>query len=289
MRPANAPNWPRPASAWPGSWPSAKPTAPPAKRAGPRCRDPAARPLARRWRDRRTRPPSPAHGRTGTASEHRALRRPRPPAVGQLPCHLDPDRWFDRADRTHALAACLACPARSWCARQALSANASWGMWAGIWIDGNLADAAHYLRRSPRTAPPATPPPPAATHRIEPPRQPVVIHPPANHSVAAVITARSSGHCEIIAPGCRLDLDTIASRIDRCRELPDAAGGYAVCRNCRAAVDAGWSLSSLASSATLVDSPAGRRDRPVLLAPKPLDALDSAGGAAPCSLARRDA
>ena len=206
---------------------------------------------------------------------------PAPQAVGQLACRLDPDRWFDRADRTHALAACLACPARSWCAREALSAKASWGMWAGIWIDGTLADAAHYLRAIAEDSPSPTPPPAATMHRIDPPRQPVVIPRPANHSVAAVITARSSGHCEILAAGCRLALDTIASRIDRCREPADAAGSYAVCRNCWAAVTRmepqlrrrlGYTIDSLAAATSV----------PFYWRQSHWMRLDPAGGAAPC-------
>ena len=211
---------------------------------------------------------------------------PAPQAVGQLACRLDPDRWFDRADRTHALAACLACPARSWCAREALSAKASWGMWAGIWIDGTLADAARYLRAIAEDSQSPTPPPPATIHRIDPPRQPVVIPRPANHSVAAVITARSSGHCEILAAGCRLALDTIASRIDRCREPADAAGSYAVCRNCWAAVTRmepqlrrrlGYTIDSLAAATSV----------PFYWRQSHWMRLDPAGGAAPCSPAEQ--
>ena len=204
-----------------------------------------------------------------------------PQAVAQLACRLDPDRWFDRADRTHALAACLACPARSWCAQEALSAKASWGMWAGIWIDGNLTDAARYLRAIAEDRPSATPPPPATIHRISPPRQPVVIPRPANHSVAAVITARSSGHCEILAPGCRLDLDTIACRIDRCREPADAAGGYAVCRNCRAAVT-GMEPGLRRRLGYTVDSLAATTSVPFYWRQSHWMRLDPAGGAAPC-------
>lgn len=209
-----------------------------------------------------------------------------PQAVEQLACRLDPDRWFDRADRTHALAACLACPARSWCAREALSAKASWGMWAGIWIEGNLADVAHYLRAIAEDRPSATPPPPATIHRISPPPQPVVIPRPANHSVAAAITARSSGHCEILALGCRLDLDTIASRIDSSDELPDAAGGYAVCRNCRAAVTR-MEPQLRRRLGYVLDSQGAASSVPFYWRQSHWMRLDPAGGAAPCSPAEQ--
>jgi len=108
----------------------------------------------------------------------------------------------------------------------------SWGMWAGIWIDGNLADIAPYLQAIAEAAPP-TPPPPARSpvaHQHPPLRSaPYPGHPTARkHAVAAVITARSSGHCEIMAPDCGLGVEAIASRIrGRCsQELPDAAAGY---------------------------------------------------------------
>jgi hypothetical protein len=206
--------------------------------------------------------------------------------VDVLECRREPERWFDRADRTHALAACLACPARSWCAREALSAKASWGMWAGIWIDDNLADVAHYLWEIAEHTPPKTPPTATAVHRIEAPQRSVVVPPPAKHTVAATITARSSGHCEIMAPGCRLGLESVASRIHGCHELPDAAAGYAVCGNCQAAVTSmeprlcrrlGYSVHSLASAATI---PFYWRQRHWMR-------LDPAGGAAPCAPAEQ--
>ena len=216
-------------------------------------------------------------------------------SMNELPCQQDPDRWFDRADRTHALAGCLACPARSWCARQALSDRAPWGMWAGIWIEGNLADAAPYLRAIADAAPPAPPPPTAPASAanaqcIEAPRRPPVIQPPAKHAVAAVITARSSGHCEIMAPDCGLGLEAIASRIrGRCsQELPDAAAGYAVCRSCQAAV-ARVEPRLSHQLGYLVDSPATAATAPFYWRQSRWMLLDSAGGAAPCSLAQRGA
>jgi hypothetical protein len=168
-------------------------------------------------------------------------------------------------------------------------------MWAGIWIDGNLADIAPYLQAIAETAPPTPPPPtappsPTNTHRIEAPRRPPVIRPPAKHAVAAVITARSSGHCEIMAPDCRLGLEAIVSRVrGRCwQELPDPAAGYAVCRACQAAVarmeprlchELGYIVDSLATAATV----------PFYWRQNRWMRLDSAGGAARCALAQRSA
>jgi hypothetical protein len=213
-----------------------------------------------------------------------------PQPTNQLPCQGDPDRWFDRKNRTHALAGCLACPARSWCARQALADRASWGMWAGVWIDGNLADVAHYLHAVAQDAPPRTPPPATNTHRIEAPRCSPAIPPSAKHTVAAVITARSSGHCEIMTPDCLLGLDTIASRIHgRCwQELPDAAAGYAVCRRCQAAVTRMEPQLSH-QLGYLVDNPANAATVPFYWRQNRWLRLDSAGGAAPFSLTQRSA
>ena len=213
-----------------------------------------------------------------------------PPPGGELPCRRDPDRWFDRTHRTHALAGCLACPARSWCARQALGDHASWGMWAGIWIDGNLADVAHYLQAIAQAAPPRTPPPATNTQRIEAPRRPPVIRPPAKHTAAAVITARSSGHCEIMAPDCLLGLEAIASRIrgQSWQELPDAAAGYAVCRSCQAAVTRMEPRLSH-QLGYLVDNPTNAATVPFYWRQSRWMRLDSAGGAAPLSLAQRSA
>jgi len=170
---------------------------------------------------------------------------PSPAIVAQpaaLPCQREPDRWFDRASRTHALSGCLSCPVRPRCAREALTARARWGMWAGIWIDGNLTDVAHYLRAIAENKPKATPPPaPNAlpAYRIPPLRGAVqLVAPAGQHSAAAAITARSSGHCEIMAPNCSLRLDSVASRIHNRAITPrsDQASGYAVCWQCHSSV-----------------------------------------------------
>ncbi|WP_158021549.1 WhiB family transcriptional regulator [Mycolicibacterium chubuense] len=84
-----------------------------------------------------------------------------------LPCHLDPDQWFSLAHRTAALAACLACRLRRSCAQLAPDCRPSWGMWAGIWIDGRFAAAAPLLCAV-AAAPPAAP----QHRRPSPPRPP---------------------------------------------------------------------------------------------------------------------
>jgi hypothetical protein len=215
---------------------------------------------------------------------------PSPTSTTALPCRSDPERWFDRTGRTHALAACLACPARSWCAREALSVKPSWGMWAGIWIDGNLAAAEHYLRAIAQTTTLTTPPPtniqPQA--QLSPRQAVVVIRPSARNSVAAVIMARSSGHCEIMAADCGLDLDAIASRIPgRCRhELPHPAAGYAVCGRCQATLARMESRLSR-QLGYLVDDVADAAAVPFYWRQSHWMRLDSAGGATPISTVER--
>jgi hypothetical protein len=163
-------------------------------------------------------------------------------------------------------------------------------MWAGIWIDRDLADVADYLQAIADAAPPSTPPPPTTIHRTEPPRFPPVMRPPAKHTATAVITARSSGHCEIMAQECRLTLDAIASRIrSRCgRELADAAAGYAVCQSCQAAV-ARMEPRLSQQLGYVVDNSADAATVPFYWRQSRWMRLDSAGGAAPCTVAQRSA
>jgi hypothetical protein len=163
-------------------------------------------------------------------------------------------------------------------------------MWAGIWIDGNLTDVAPYLRAVAQSTSP-TPPPPAPTPvRIEAPRPCPVIGPTAKHTVAAAIAARSSGHCEIMAPDCRLGFEAIASRVPGMswRELPDAAAGYAVCRTCQAAVAAMEPRLSR-QLGYVVANPPHTSETPFYWRQKHWMSLDSAGGAAPPSSATRSA
>jgi hypothetical protein len=142
---------------------------------------------------------------------------PPPPMPAMLACQRDPERWFERHHRRDALAGCLACPVRAWCAQAALSCNASWGMWAGVWIDGVHDDAVPYLwtiakgeaaqsdhRASAVDATVTSPPPP--TLLLGPSTAPQA------RSVAAALLARSSGHCEVLAEGCRYSFDRTVSR-----------------------------------------------------------------------------
>ncbi|ULN44696.1 WhiB family transcriptional regulator (plasmid) [Mycolicibacterium crocinum] len=152
-----------------------------------------------------------------------------------LPCHAEPDRWFDREDRSVALRGCLACPVRGWCAREALRTRASWGMWAGVWIDGQHRDAIGYLRSVA-----AAPPTPVVLHRpngmvdkVAPQRR------YASASPQALIAARSSGHCEVMLDGCRYSGDVLLSRVTGCPDpdLPTAAHGFLACPPCQSRLE----------------------------------------------------
>jgi hypothetical protein len=168
-----------------------------------------------------------------------------------LPCQADPERWFDRAQQAHARAGCRGCPVRRWCAREALKSAASWGMWAGVWIDGRHEDAAAHLQavatgtleRSATIAAVVIDNrlghgQPTTSHR-----SPTPLH--RSHgsvrasSVADVVLARSCGHCEVMADGCRYTYDRLMSR--RAAPRPDEhsspAAIFAACHSCADKVD----------------------------------------------------
>jgi hypothetical protein len=164
---------------------------------------------------------------------------PPPPMPVTLACRRDPDHWFEPYNRTNALASCLVCPVRAWCAREALSCNASWGMWAGVWIDGVHDDAVPYLRaiakgdaaqldhRASAVDATVTTPPPPTPLLGSSTAQPV-------RSVAAALLARSSGHCEVLAEGCRYSFDRTVSRrpVGVPVESASPAELFAACGHC---------------------------------------------------------
>jgi hypothetical protein len=175
------------------------------------------------------------------------------PLNAAFACQKDPERWFDKHNRTYALERCLGCHHRSWCAQQALG-GASYGMWAGIWIDDNLTELAPYLRAiadAPAGHAPNTPHQPSAatcfptSDQATPPPvsaqtcAPIPKRDTALRAILTVISARSSGHCEVMTPVCRYTFDTLASRIPGRRgwDATEASSAYAVCRPCQ------WALS----------------------------------------------
>jgi hypothetical protein len=167
-----------------------------------------------------------------------------PPTTTPPPCSAEPERWFDQAHRTHALAACLQCPARRWCAQEALQVGASWGMWAGIWIEGRRTEVAHYLRaiatdgtigiNGGAVAIEAPAPPATAESNRSPLPHTRPLQAGGSGSVSAVVLGRSSGHCEVVSERCRLTADTHVSRVLGWspREASSAAEVIVACTPC---------------------------------------------------------
>jgi hypothetical protein len=170
-----------------------------------------------------------------------------PAVTAPLACTVDPDRWFTRSDRTHARAACLRCPARRSCAREALRANATWGMWAGIWIDGTGEPATRFLRAIAADWPPRPRSVERAALSAPIPHDPAPLprRPPiTGRPVATVVAARASGHCEVMAEGCQLTADRQVSRIVG-RAAHDATSAAEVFCACGTCADAATSSTGL--------------------------------------------
>jgi hypothetical protein len=139
-----------------------------------------------------------------------------PPGTSYLPCQLDPELWFDRRHHAAALALCLDCPARHWCAQEALQSRASWGLWAGIWIDGRHHNAVPYLRAIASDDLGQRPEADAVIFETRPAPLPTPLRRPSGsyppRSVSTAVLARSSGQCEVLAEGCRFAYERLVSR-----------------------------------------------------------------------------
>ena len=162
------------------------------------------------------------------------------------PCQRNPADWSNPKRRLFTRQQCLQCPQRSDCARSTLQSKPSYGMWAGIWISDDFTSKQHLLLLDP-PPPPNTDPAehaayapapvsrarrPRGTRRIRVGRLLTATPPPAT---AALITARASGHCEIMAPACTYQQAAIFSRRRRsvtARDLASPADGIAACHNC---------------------------------------------------------
>ncbi|GLD08885.1 WhiB family transcriptional regulator [Mycobacterium kiyosense] len=166
-----------------------------------------------------------------------------------LPCQQNPGDWFDPRRRAFTRRQCLKCANRSDCAAAAIRHRPSYGMWAGVWIDGDLAVKQHLLglphpdigpsltpqSPDPQPHPPTPPPPaPAGSPRARRARVGKLPTTPPAPAVAALITARASGHCEIMAPACTHQQSAIFTRRRRTARtaLTSPADAIAACRNC---------------------------------------------------------
>jgi hypothetical protein len=168
-----------------------------------------------------------------------------------LPCQADPERWFDRQKHAYALAGCRGCPARRWCAREALQCRATFGLWAGVWIDGRHENAAPHLQAI-ATGTLAQSSAVAAVlidersqdvaHRGDPGQTSLPLNRPGAsplpRSVTTAILARSSGHCEVLAKGCRYTSEHLVSRHTAVREASTPPDLFAACDVCAGMITA---------------------------------------------------
>jgi hypothetical protein len=169
---------------------------------------------------------------------------PPPPQTSSLPCQLDPERWFERHNR-EAVAYCRSCPARRWCAREALRCGASFGMWAGVWIDGRHEDVAPHLQAIATGALAQSSAVAAAlidersqdvAHQGDSDRGSTPLHRPRGsslpRSVTTAVLARSSGHCEVLAEGCSYTYERLVSRCTAVREASTPPDLFGACDAC---------------------------------------------------------
>jgi Transcription factor WhiB len=164
---------------------------------------------------------------------------PPPSPSTSFACQRDPERWFDRRSRADTLAQCLQCAARPWCAQQALKCRASYGMWAGVWIDEERHNrAAPYLQAIAADDAAPLPRPAAVAITSHDPPAPTPLRRPSapipSRSMSAAVLARSCGHCEVFTDSCRYTFDRLVSR---CRSEPAIenrcpAQLFAACRAC---------------------------------------------------------
>jgi hypothetical protein len=162
------------------------------------------------------------------------------------PCLHHPGDWFDPKRRNFTRQQCLNCPILRDCGQSALRHRPSHGMWAGVWIDGDFTDKQHLLPNPTQqptagakgnhhqgiTGPASTtgaPPHPGRRSRVG--KLLLASPPPA---IAAQITARASGNCEIMAPACTYGQAAIFCRRRGAapRPLGSPADAIAACRNC---------------------------------------------------------
>ncbi|MGV7303119.1 WhiB family transcriptional regulator [Mycobacterium kansasii] len=191
-------------------------------------------------------PARPAHPDRPNHSGHppeRLTDRNDHPAVAL--CRQNPGDWSDPKRRVLTRQLCRRCPVRRDCTELALRNKPSYGMWAGIWLDNDFDAKQHLLVLNTPPVPntdngaPTQPPAPVEERpRRRVGRQTRVRRlllnslPPA---VAALITARASGHCEIMAPACTYQQTAIFTRRRHTvagSDLASPADGIAACHNC---------------------------------------------------------
>ncbi len=145
-------------------------------------------------------------------------------------CARDPARWLDPEQQTATRRLCLSCPRLTLCRTQTLDDQPQHGMWAGVWIDNDF-DAKSHLLHPPTEAPrlpSRTAPAPASLVSVLP-----VLNVTA--AAAALVAARASGHCEIMAPACLFRQQLIFTRrydLGAGTAADSPAEALAACGNC---------------------------------------------------------
>jgi len=142
-------------------------------------------------------------------------------------CQQAPSRWADPNQQSTTRRLCMKCPRLQRCRRETLTENRTFGMWAGVWIDHDLAAKRHLLQPKSRLGSIALAP--HRTARVGP--LPINELSPA---AAALVTARSSGHCEVLASACLLNQHLIFTRRAQGSPLPadTPAAALAACTHC---------------------------------------------------------
>ena len=142
-------------------------------------------------------------------------------------CQLAPARWSDPKQQAATRRLCLSCPRLKRCRHETLSENRTFGMWAGVWIDHDLPAKRHQLQPATTLRSTATPRPARRT-RVGPLLVNVL-----SSAAAAMVTARASEHCEILAPACVLDQQLIFTRRTQGgpTRLDSPAAALAACDN----------------------------------------------------------
>lgn len=214
------------------------------------------------------------------------------------PCSEHPNDWVDPHQLTRTRRLCLRCPQLSDCAAAALLQRPNFGMWAGVWIDGDFEGKHHLLGRHIPAISSAT----TATHQDPPgqgghsPTAPASARPrsrrqlvrrlhtqPPGMQIAALITARASGHCEIFATGCTYQQSAIFLRRRRSANttLGSPADAIAACSNCIDTIEH-TEISTALDLGYLVDPRSPASGAPVLWRQHQWVYLDTRGNLYPC-------
>lgn len=165
-------------------------------------------------------------------------------------CAENPELWQDRRRQTTAARKCLRCPVLEGCRTAALREEPTYGVWAGIWIDGDFTTKRHLFTAAATARPTSVNSSETVVvqHNLNVATLPTIRRPrrvgPLSCGALApaateLITARASGHCEIMAPACLYQQHAIYSRHGSTPHPNQSpADGIAVCHNCLELIEA---------------------------------------------------